>query len=151
MRMRWDDCCSCEPVALPSFSLCRVGQWSFLALLWILTLCFCNNCGLWSFRSVVESNSWYTRLIFLQLSVWRTGTVCRMTLLTVCHWHHSAGNWKLFCFLYHFRDYIFLLSSPWGFYSGHFKNFVFMCVSYVCMYDFVCLMHDGKQGKVVIV
>jgi len=37
------------------------------------------------------------------------GTVCHTTLLTVCHRHNSAGNWKLFCFLYHFHDYIFFL------------------------------------------
>jgi len=33
-------------VALPSFSLCQGGQWSFPALLLILILCFCNNCDL---------------------------------------------------------------------------------------------------------
>jgi len=58
-----------------------------------------------------------------------SGTVCHMTLLTVCRWHHSAGNWKLFCFLYHFHDYTFLFSGPWGFYLGHLKNFLCM---YVC-------------------
>jgi len=36
-----------------------------------------------------------------------------------------------FCFLYHFRDYIFLFSGPWGFYLGHFKKFLM----YVCMYE----------------
>jgi len=54
-----------------------------------------------------------------------------MTLLTVCHWRHSAGNWKLFCFLYHYHDYICLFSGPWGFYLGRFKNFIW---TYVCMY-----------------
>jgi len=59
------------------------------------------------------------------LPVWRSGTVCH-TLLTVFHWHHSAVNWKLFCLLYHFHDYIFLFSGPWGVYFGHFENF--LCV-----------------------
>jgi len=68
------------------------------------------------------------------LPVLRSGTVCNMTSLTVCHWHHSAGNWKLCCFLYHFHDYNFFFSGPWGFYLGHFKNFLCM---YVCMY--VCI------------
>jgi len=63
-----------------------------------------------------------------------SGTVCHTTLLTVCHWRHSAGNWKLFCFLYHFHDYIFLFSGSWGFYLGHFDNFLCM---YVCMYAYM--------------
>jgi len=54
------------------------------------------------------------------LPIQRSGTVCHTTLLTVCHWHHSAKNWNLFCFLYHFHDYIFLFSGRLGFY---FKNF----------------------------
>jgi len=62
-------CCSYASVASPSFSLCEGRQWSFRALLLILTLCFCDNCGLWSLRSLVESNSWYSGVIFLQLSV----------------------------------------------------------------------------------
>jgi len=62
------------------------------------------------------------------LPVRRSGTVCHTTLLTVCHWHHSAGSWELFCFLYHFHDYIFLFSGPWGFYLGQFKNFLRMYV-----------------------
>jgi len=37
-------------------------HWAFRALLWILTLCFCDNDGLWSLRWLVESNS--CRLIF---------------------------------------------------------------------------------------
>jgi len=53
-------CCSCTSVA--SFSLCQGGRWSFWALLLILTVCFCDNCGLWSLRWLVESNS--CRLIF---------------------------------------------------------------------------------------
>jgi len=38
-------------------------------------------------------------------------------------------------FLYHFHDYIFLFSCPWGFYLGHFKNCwcMFVCM-YVCLY-----------------
>jgi len=36
-------------------------------------------------------------------------------------------------FFYHFHDYIFLFSGPWGFYLGHFKNFLCMYVC-VCMY-----------------
>jgi len=32
--------------ASPCFSLCQSGQWSFRALLLILTLCFCSNCGI---------------------------------------------------------------------------------------------------------
>jgi len=70
-------CCSCVSVASPSSSLCIGRQWSFRALLLILTVCFCNNCGLWSLRSLVESNSWYSRLIFLQQSV--------MTLCVLMH------------------------------------------------------------------
>jgi len=70
------------------------------------------------------------------LPVRRSGTVCRTTLLTVCHWRHSAGNWKLFCFLYHFYDYVFLFSGPWGFYFCHFKHFLCM---YVCMYVCTCM------------
>jgi len=62
-------CCRCASVASPSFSLCPGGQWSFQALLLILTLCFCNNCCLRSLRSLVGSNSWCSCLIFLQLSV----------------------------------------------------------------------------------
>jgi len=52
-------CCSCVSVASPSFSFCQGGQWSLRALLLILILCFCNtgNCGIWSLRSLVESNS----------------------------------------------------------------------------------------------
>jgi len=70
----------------------------------------------------------------LLLPVRRSGTVYHTTLLTVCHWRHSARNWKLSCFLYHFHDYIFLFSGPWSFYLGHFKNFLRM---YVCMYHAV--------------
>jgi len=49
-------------VASSSFSLCQGGRWSFWALLLILTVCFCDNCGLWSLHWLVESNS--CRLIF---------------------------------------------------------------------------------------
>jgi len=56
-------CCSCASVASSSFSLCQGGQWSFQALLLILTLCFCNNSAFEAFiRSLVESNSWYSHL-----------------------------------------------------------------------------------------
>jgi len=70
-------CCSCVSVASPSFILCQVEQWSFRALLLILTLSFCSNCCLWSLHSLVESNSWYFHLIFLQQSV--------MTLCVLMH------------------------------------------------------------------
>jgi len=43
------------------------------------------------------------------LPVRRFGTVCHTTLLTECHWRHSAGNWKLFCCLYHFMTTFFFL------------------------------------------
>jgi len=36
---------------------------------------------------------------------------------------------KTFCLLYHFHDYIFLFSGPWGLYLGHFEHF--LCI-YVC-------------------
>jgi len=39
-------CCSCASVASSSFSLCQGGRWSSQALLLILTVCFCDNCGL---------------------------------------------------------------------------------------------------------
>jgi len=55
-------CCSFVSVASPSFSLCQGGQWSFWALLLILTLCFCNNCGVWSLHWLVESHC--CKLIF---------------------------------------------------------------------------------------
>jgi len=58
------------------------------------------------------------------LPVRRSGTACHMTLPTVCHWRHSAGYWKLFCFLYHFHDYIFLFSGPWSLYLGQY-NFLY--------------------------
>jgi len=37
-------------------------RWSFRALLLILAVCFCDNCGLWSLRWLVKSNC--CRLIF---------------------------------------------------------------------------------------
>jgi len=55
-------CCSCASVASSSFTLCQGGRWSFRALLLILTACFCDSCGSWSLRWLVESNS--CRLIF---------------------------------------------------------------------------------------
>ena len=55
-------CCSCASVASSSFSLCQSGGWSFRTLLLILTLCFCDNCSIWSLHWLVESNS--CRLIF---------------------------------------------------------------------------------------
>jgi len=57
------------------------------------------------------------------LPVRRSGTVCHTTLLTVCHWLHSAGNWTHFCFLYHFHDYI-LEVFTWA----TLKNFLCMYV-----------------------
>jgi len=39
-------CCSFASVASSSFSLCQGGRWSFRALLLILTVCFCDNCGI---------------------------------------------------------------------------------------------------------
>jgi len=62
------------------------------------------------------------------LPVRRSGTVCHTTSLTACHWRHSPRNWKLFCFL-HYLHYLF--SGSWGFYLGHFENFLFI---YECMY-----------------
>jgi len=54
-------------------------RWLFRVLLLILTLCFCDNCGLRSLRSLVESNSY--RLIFrsdflaiVSYDVWRSNT-----------------------------------------------------------------------------
>jgi len=35
--------------------------------------------------------------------------------------------------------YIFLFSGPWGFYSGHFKNFL-------CMYEYVCRSYWSVNG-----
>jgi len=61
--------CSCASVASTSFSLCHSMRWSFRALFLILSSCFCDNCNLWSLRSLVELNSRYFVLIFLQLSV----------------------------------------------------------------------------------
>jgi len=55
-------CCSCASVASSSFGLCQGGRWSFRALLLIMTVCFCDNCGFSSLRWLVESNS--CRLIF---------------------------------------------------------------------------------------
>jgi len=77
------------------------------------------------------------------LLVRRSGTVCHTTLLTVCHWHNSAGKWKLFCFLYHFHDCFFLISGPWGFYLGHFKNFV-------CMYVIIRRQQYGPLQPCVV-
>jgi len=64
------------------------------------------------------------------LPVWRSGTVCHTTLLTVCHWRHSAGSWTLFCFLYHFHDYILVVLE--------FFTQATLKILYACMY--VCIV-----------
>jgi len=73
------------------------------------------------------------------LTVRRSGTVCHTTLLTVCHWHHSF----LFFYIISMTTF-FLFSGPWGFYLGHFKNF--LCI---CMY----LINDVglELGEILIV
>jgi len=79
----------------------------------------------------------------LLLPVRCSGTVCITILLTVCHWRHSTRNWKLFCFLHHFHDYICLFGGhPWGFYLGHFINF--LCMN-VCMY--VCIKECTSRSR----
>ena len=59
-------CCSCASMASSSFSfsLCQGGRWSFRgsSTAFNSDSVFCDNCGLWSLRWLVESNS--CRLIF---------------------------------------------------------------------------------------
>jgi len=60
----------------------------------------------------------YYKLFAVALYV-STSTDCA-SLMSFCR------KLKTFLFLYHFHDYIFLFSGPWGFYLGHFKNFLCM-------------------------
>jgi len=68
-------CCSCASVASPSFSLCQGGQWSFRALLLILTLCFCDNCGLWLKPSLTSQIKQFLTVVnwdIVRFSAWRS-------------------------------------------------------------------------------
>jgi len=77
------------------------------------------------------------------LSVRRSGTVCHTTLLPVCHWHHSVGNWKHFCFLYHFHDYIFL------FVVFEIFTWATLKISYACICVFSHYQHCTNRGCVL--
>jgi len=84
-RRHW---CSCASVASPSFSLCQSGQWSFRALLLILTLCFCNIGSIFP-HSVVEPRFIYyaTKLYHGKLAMTvpylYNGMFCRRSTLLV--------------------------------------------------------------------
>jgi len=124
-------CCSCASVASPSFSLCQGGLWSFRALLFILTLCFCNTCGLWSLHSLFKSNSWYYGLIFLQLVVsydgvrWSFNSQGKVVTLLRCSghllcwfgfalsWRHSVQKLQLYIFC------LLCLKHYWFHFFGH--------------------------------
>jgi len=82
IRNKWPSC------IMPSLLQLCVSSVAIFQLVSSTTfnseLCFCNKCGLWSLHSPVESNSWYSHLIFLQLSV--------MTLCILMH--DNCFNWQ---------------------------------------------------------